>query len=368
MHHQASARPPRLPSAWRAALLSALAAVLSLASPQAEAATAEPVRVEARGPLECGNAERFLRLVLVRTPLARKAKEGEAGRTFQISLRRREDGAFDGEIVVIGAGSPPDESGRRSISDGSCGAVFDALTLFAALAVDPDASTASFPLDAEIGGEPRAPARGPAAHPPPQVTERTPRERGRTGERHASEKRWDWHLEGGAHAGASSAGLASPLLLAMPFVEGGFVEATPERIALAPAARLWFSSTGASTRSTVEGPAALRFTTVRLDACPLELRALPTLGVRPCLALAAGVLRARGETIAHPATVRRPWGTAGGVVRLAWRIFGFLSVEAALGVDLPFERDAFHFEPATPIYRVPVALGYGTAGLGVYFP
>jgi len=342
--------------------------LLFLGTVQAQTATSEPVRMGGRSELPCGSGERFLRSVFARTPLARKPSDGEAARTFHVSIHPGDDGSFTGELVVTSASEPPVESGRRGIAGASCTEVFDALALFAALSVDPKASTGALPTEVAdsiesppVPGE-AASASSPVAPPPPAPAP-TP---ARADERKSQGGESAWQARAGGHVGVMSAGLSSGLLLVMPFVEGSWARAAETTFALAPAGRLWFSSTGGSTEATVQGPASMILTTGRLDACPLEIRLLSMLGGRPCLALAGGVLTARGE-IADPERVQLPWASAGGVARLEWRFFAFFALEAAVGVDFPLVRHAFHFEPATPIYRVPVALAYGSAGLRLDF-
>jgi hypothetical protein len=335
----------------------------------AEPVASEAVRVETRGELACGTAERFLQTVFARTPRAREARDAEPGRTFHVAIRRNADGLFHGELVVSETARPSGESGRRVISGEACSEVFDALALFAALSVDPEASTAELPDEAvKPAAAPVAPSEPSHAPPAPSaplpVRSSTPAGPDARGPRSASTA---WRLRGGAHVGAMSAGLSSELLLVMPFVEGGFGRDAKRAVAFSPAARLWFSAPGGSTRATVQGPASLHWTTARLDACPLEINLLPTLASRPCLTLAGGTLRASGVTIAYPTRRRLPWASLGVVTRLEWRFLGFIALEGALGVDLPPWRNAFHFDPATPIYRVPVALWHASAGLGVDF-
>jgi hypothetical protein len=353
---------------WRAARLVA-SSLLFVATVRAQVATSEPVRMEVRSELPCGSAERFLRSVFARTPLARKPNEGESARTFHVSIHPGDDGRFSGELVVTDASKPAVESGRRVIAGESCIEVFDALALFAALSVDPRASTAALPE--EVPGAIETPpvsrevaSASPPVPPSPQAPSPTP---ARTDERKPRSRGSAWQARGGGHVGIMSAGLRSGLLLVMPFVEGSY-EAAPETVfAFAPAGRLWFSSTDGSTHATVEGPARMVLTTARLDACPLEIRLLSTLYGRPCLVMAGGALSARGETITYPARVRLPWASLGGSARVEWRLLGFLALEAAAGVDLPLVRHAFHFEPATPIYRVPAVLPNASAGLSLEF-
>src|SRR5580692_5609909 len=95
--------------------------LLSAGGARAEAGTGEGVRVEYAAPEGCPSRESFIAEVGARTARLRMAGEGEAGRTFRVTLAAAGDGGvggFEGTLVVEEAG----EGGGRSekIGRASC--------------------------------------------------------------------------------------------------------------------------------------------------------------------------------------------------------------------------------------------------------
>ncbi len=328
---------------------------ICLLSAVAIAADAEPVRLEFQAPPACADGTEFLRVVLFRTARIRAAVGGETARTFHVDIHADEQDKLSGDFSITDPSEG--ESDERTIKGESCGEVFDALTLFAALSVDPDALTANPPPPVP------EPTREPAQHtapvehqlkaPPSPATESAPPRRGlRAG--------------AGCDVGALNAGTSRLPLLLEPFVEVQFPH-VPARIAFVPTIRLAFSSLGAESDDTADGRARLHWTTARLDGCPAQLEVAGSLAVRPCLALAGGTLSAAGETIAHPESHTLGWWTLGGLFRLEWSPWSFLSLEANAGLDLPLRRDEYYFEPKTEVYRAPATLGRGSVGAAIHF-
>jgi hypothetical protein len=268
----------------------------------------------------------------------------------------RVEGQVRGELAVQELGNL-DESGKRTIEGESCSEVVDALALFAALSVDPDARTSRLPdPPPEARTEPRfePPPAPPFA--PPAAREKKPEP-----PRHESVFR----SLAGAHAGVVGAGVPAWLFMFAPFVEGRLERSGPPR-AFSPALRLSFSKLDAETAVTSQGTADLDLMTVRADACPVTIGVMRAVAARPCLTASAGRLSAVGNTD-HPRRVALSWWSAGALFRAEWSVAGLLQIEAATGLDLPIRRDAFYFQPSTPIYTVPRALGFASAGAGFWF-
>jgi hypothetical protein len=238
--------------------------------------------------------------------------------------------------------------------------VFDALTLFAALAVDPEALTTLPEPSSGTLAEPEKLAAAPARPPSPRAAPAS---------EPAAPERRPFQAGVGCDVGAVNADTGSSLLLVAPFAEARFAH-TESRLALAPTVRLGFSSLSSETARTVDGPAKLRWTTLRLDGCPAQLQLAGSLVARPCLALSGGTLKASGETIAHPESHTLGWWTLGALFRLEWSASRWLSFEASAALDAPLRRDTFYFEPEsneTKVYRAPALLGRGEFGIGLHF-
>lgn len=346
---------------------SSLVALLLLAVTRANAAEpVEPVRIDFHAEPGCLDGAAFFQAVRARTARVRVAEDGEPARTFQVSIALDASGRVQGDLTVTNPEERDPQLGKRTIRGASCGEVFEALALFAALSVDPEASTAAVAPTAAP-----AIAAEPLDTPPPAPIIPTPRvERAmavppaRTSRKNAHPSP-SWGALAGFHWGAMSAGTASSLLLLAPFVEAG-LHAQSRGASLAPALRLWFSSTGVDTAATSEGRAHLHWTTLRLDACPVELRAASWLAVRPCLTTSVGALIASAK-IDHPENQTLLWSTLGAALHAGWNLTRSVELEGAGGLDAPLAHDSFHFRPSTPVYRVPSSIAFATIGVAVHF-
>src|SRR5690349_8904300 len=102
----------------------------------------EPIRVQLSTRQGCGNEGELLRAVLARTARARAAQPSEAARILRMEITSDDaQRKLVGELSIIDPAAPHESSEKRSISSDSCRELLDALALFAALAVDPEAST-----------------------------------------------------------------------------------------------------------------------------------------------------------------------------------------------------------------------------------
>ncbi|HXK17078.1 MAG TPA: hypothetical protein VNG33_04725, partial [Polyangiaceae bacterium] len=277
---------------------------------------AEPIRVELSSQPSCGSESQLLRAVLLRTARARPAEPGEAARTLHVEITGNDaNGKLVGELFISEPGAAAESSEKRSISSESCRELLDALALFGALAVDPQASTEPLP---EHTPEPE-PARPPG--PPPAPTPAvTPVRR--------------FGASFGVEGGALDADTKALLPLAEPYLAFAWSRQVKPGFAVSPLARLAFSTSSGDTGDTPDGPAHLRWTTLRLGGCPIELGLLRSLGLRPCLELSAGALAAQGKTIAHPEGHSLAWVALGPALRLEWRPHPLVEVALSAGADL----------------------------------
>jgi hypothetical protein len=336
------------------ALIRLGAAALSATSTARATEPVEPIRVELDTRSGCGNDEDILHAVLARTTRARAANPGETARSLRIAITADAQGELVGELSIHDPAAAEQSSEKRSIQSDSCRELLDALALFGALAVDPQASTEPLPAKAESPPPPPEPVAMRASG-TPRDTSPPPSGRRTVG------------ASVGLDAGSFVAGTAAPMLLAEPYLAASWSAPHDTGVALSPLARLSFTSVGGDTRDTADGPAHLHWTALRLGACPIELGILRSLGVRPCLELSAGALTATGKTIAHPESHTLSWVSLGPTARLEWRPHALVEVTASLGADVPLKRDHFYFEPNTFAYRPPALLGRGLLGVGLHF-
>jgi hypothetical protein len=340
------------------AFAAAFALVLDSSRAARAAGGAEPIRVDFRAEPGCAGGAEFLRGVLSRTARVRSAVGGEPALTFHVTISSTSDGKLSGDFSITEPGVEERASDKRSIVGESCHEVFDALTLFAALSVDPEALVANPGANAVL---PAAPAPGEAPpQPAPLRFSKT------TAPEPATPASRPFQAAVGCGVGVTNADTGSSLLLVEPFAEARFAHADT-RVSVAPTVRLGFSSLSADTERTLDGRAHLHWTTLRLDGCPVQLELFRSLVARPCLALSGGSLLASGESIAHPESHTLGWWAVGALFRLEWSASHWLSFEASAALDAPMRRDAFYFEPSVPVYQAPSVLGRGELGFGLHF-
>ncbi len=343
-------RPVRAFRKTRHAALAVWLLLLGALSVARAAEAAQPIRLDYLAEGSCPDADAFLSAVLARSTRLQAATGSDAARTLHVTIARGEDGNVEGSFSLSSAEDPLRPSVSRTISGASCSEVFDALTLFAALSLDP------------LVDEPAAPANEqrvqPSAAPltlPVSNTSVTPR---------AASHGARWRAALGAHIGLMSARTASTVELLEPFGELSLhAWAAP----LTPAVRLGFSTASADSAASAQGFARLHWTVARVDACPLELRLGAQGALRPCLSASGGVLSARGERVDHPRAPDIPWWTMGGLLRGEWNFSGSLALEADAGLDSPLRRSRLYFEPETRVYRAPAILTRITLGLALHF-
>jgi hypothetical protein len=351
---------------------------------EAGAETAEPVAVELDAPLACSTAERFFAEVRARTAHVRRAAAEETPtRTLRVRLEVRSS-AVEGELVLEDAHGA---ATRRSLSGESCEAVVSGLALVAALAIDPQASTApsvatatapavavvggsgtaplptaAAPEAADAGADTAPPVPAPSTQPALQEEVRVPVRARAPSE--SSRLLPPWHLGGGVEG--EGLGFAAPGAV---FGGGLFVSfSRDERRVFDPAFRLEAVRTLKTSVDVTDGAGSFVWTFGRAEGCPVRFRLVGSLGARPCAIFDLGVVDAAGEHIDHPASPTRPWVAAGALGRLEWQPVGPLWLEGSLGLDVPLLRESFVFEPATGIYQAPNVMLFGGLAVGVRFP
>src|SRR4051794_27927386 len=97
------------------------------------AAETEPIRIVFRAPTGCPDEASFTGQVTARTRRARLADEGEAARTFTVTITSA-GARTRGRLTIDEPHGPP---AMRDVTGGTCEEVVAALGLVAALAIDP---------------------------------------------------------------------------------------------------------------------------------------------------------------------------------------------------------------------------------------
>jgi hypothetical protein len=288
----------------------------------------EPIHVLHTAPAECPPSSELRTQIWSRTPRARLAQAGERARTFAVSITQ-EGGTYQGRLRVEGTDG---SVATRALSGATCAEVSEALALVAAMAIDPPAAP----------GGPEAVARAPA----PVLPSARP-----------AALRWVVGVDGAVDAGLAPA--VSPAAAMFLQAEGRGARPASGRLAV------WYAR--AARIGSPGGVADLSRVSLRLDGCPVTLRALQRLDASPCLFFEGGIVDARGH-IDVPDSAVRPWLGAGLLVRLRLLVTDAWFVEAEAGVTAPIVRDSFVFmEPRRLIHAVPGLAPWGGVGMGFRF-
>jgi hypothetical protein len=330
---------------------------VEVAVAQAQGA-AEPVHVVYVAPPACPDAEAFFRDIVGRTPRARAAAPGEAGRTFHVAIARRRD-RYMGELWVEEASAA---SRRREVEGTTCHEVASALGLIAALAVDPAApvlptASAGTPSTTPASGGGSRSGRGeaPASSLPTSSDEAAL----------ALPRGSATQLLFSTGAELEVVTLGSPVVALDLFAD---LEVGSPRGVWVPSFRVTASRSAVALVNARVGRATLRVTQGGLEICPLRWPLSASLALRPCAGASVGVLEAQGEGVDAVRDQRRFWLGTAALARLMWAPLAPLAMEAEAGVVAPLVRDTFVFEPDVVVYRAPPVAFLARMGLGVRFP
>jgi hypothetical protein len=299
--------------------------------------------------------------VRARSARIREATQGETARALRVAIAVDADGTYRGQLTMIDDEREGAWGRSRSIEGKACEEVIDALALFTVLAIDPTAITGE---TSEAATEPRSlaplpPVRVPASpHGPPLPKHPSSTER-------RDDRKPRARATFGISGGIFAAGAATPPATGGIFSEIGYQDSGKIGVRFGPSVRLSLSLTTITRVRATEGSAGLRWTKLGLDACPVVLRLTRALALRPCVGLSEGLLEASGR-IAEPRSVVVPFRAVGVLARGEWTL-GHWLFELSGGVERPFRRDQFYFEPSTPVYESPSVLGVVTIGGGYRF-
>ena len=302
-----------------------------------------PVQVEFDAPAGCSDAAAFFSSLRSRTDQVRPAADGEPHTTLQVRLSRAR-GHVLGELRVV------DERGgtdTRKVQGANCGDVVQALSLTAALAIDPSAllsapATTSVPEPASAAPPTLAPTPAPSTELP------------------------------GTEALQTAESLSSRAATPIPSVEigaglvGAALLSTTFSTGVAFFARKILAGNGAFRptlgiaiahirNDVLLSPGIVRVSLTDLagTVCPLRWSA-SVVTFQPCVLAVAGWLAASGSQVTHSNSVDRLWLSAGGVLRAAAFLGHGLSLELEAGISaLFFKRRFFTTIPSNVVAETP---------------
>lgn len=335
-------RPQRHTAALASAIAGVVVAVPGLAQ---QAAGTQATRFEFRAPAGCSSAEDFAARVSKRSWRIKLSNAGGAGRSLLVEIRP--GATLRGTVTVVEADGA---TRTRQLKAKSCEEAVDALSLIAAVTLDPDATLGEpapeAPPEPASAAPPSSPPPPPAPSSPPPAPPRVqpaPRYRVSLGLGGALLL----HMAPGAAFGATASAALEldPGDLLAPFL----------RLSLLHAQRRGVAERG--------GQASFAFTLPTLDACPVRFGPR-VLGLRPCAYGSLGLLEVWGEGSLQNETHARLYGSAGVAAWLGWRVSETFEIIADGRAGLPFRRDEFAFDGQgffeSP--RAAFSFGLGAAG------
>jgi hypothetical protein len=345
-----------------------------------EARETAPVRFEYLAPPGCPNRQAVLDAIEARNARLRLAEGEEPARLLRIHLEGA-GSSFHGELQV----SETDGSTmQREVEGPTCDAVVSALALVAAISVDPlprsgAPDVPAAPLTAPAPVSASAPAAGPPA-PPPTAALAGPTVRSdpralipvAPQEKHpARAPREEPFVRSRVRVGL---GISGELLgFSAPnavFAPAAAVELAVDRAGmLAPSFRVGFARAEGGSVQGGAGSASFTWLLGRGEACPLRIRLVATLALRPCVALDAGAITSDVSGLSGTLNPSRAWLDLTAEARLEWRVLQNLSINVDGGFLVPLVRDSFVFEPSSlgKEYETPEVLGVGSLGIMVLF-
>ena len=310
------------------------------------------VQVEVDAPEGCANADDFFLSLRSRTNLVRQATPDEPRTTLQVRLLETRRYVL-GELRMV---DDRGETDTRSVQGANCGDVVQALSLAAAVALDPSVllpPTVTVPAPATT-----APARTPPAIPQPVTSSvDTPKATGAPSSRVSqSGPRFE--------IGAAAAGSA----LLSSGVSSGMSVFGRWTLARSGAFRPTVGMAVTYLRNDVlqpPGAAQATLTGFVLTMCGTAWGA-NVITVKPCGLLMAGMLSVSGHQALRTNSVALFWLSAGAVVRMAVLLGRGLSLDLEAGVSVPLIRREFYTTlPSHVVGKTPAISP--VAGLGLAY-
>jgi hypothetical protein len=320
------------------------------------------VNIEYTAPAACSSLDSFYRGVRARTDRVRLASSGETG--VQIRVRVFRVGHTIRGELTIGEHQAEDET--RRVDGVSCNEVVEALSLTAALAIDPSVSLLSKRDAADndgLGGVTQtniANTGSPAIAPGPPSLQGNGASSGPSSNSDAPLAQSN-HLDLSTQAVASSyvthglmLGPQVGLRLLVPVRPTTWVSAG---VQVFHVSNDWFG-TAVSGRFKITG--------VGLTLCPLQRAFGDWFEVGACASARGGLLKASGLGMSHPQSVERSWWTLGLDALATLRLYGPWSLEFSAGMAAPLVLREFTVgTPGQDVGKTPVLAAQ--AGLGMAY-
>lgn len=321
-----------------------------------------PVNIEYTAPAACSSLDSFYRGVRVRTDRVRLASPGELG--VQIRVRVFRVGRIIRGELTIGEHQAEDET--RRVDGVSCDEVVEALSLTAALAIDPNASllsrssTADNDALSDVRQGSIANTGAPTIAPGPPGLQGSAASTGPSnpsGSPLAQSNRFDLSAQAVASSYVTHGLMLGP--------QGGLRLLVPVRPTTRVSAGMqvfhvsndWFG-TGDSSRFQITG--------VGLSLCPLQSAFSDRLEVGACASARGGLLKASGLGLSHPQSVGRSWWTMGLDALGTLCLYGPWRLELSAGMAVPLiVREFTAGTPGQDVGKTPVMAVQ--AGLGVAY-
>lgn len=298
-----------------------------------------PLRVVFEAPSDCSSVDAFYAGVRARTERVRLASPGESATELQVHLSQSSTGAH-GELRMLGEHG---ETDTRKVDGGSCDEIVEALSLTAALALDPAARVTPVPVPPE---EPPPKPPEPPPPPPPQPA-KEPSSLG---------------LELGAKVMVSEVvssftDVGGELSARVRFRGENSVEPSMG-VALVRLQNDFFG---------VPKRASIRYTAVAVTACPARWSVRGVVTLEPCALLLAGWLGAAGKGNTYNVSVLRSLYSAGGSLTLGVP-FGAVAFELSGAFTLPLVSRRFVAgDPASTVGETPAISPIGALGFRYAF-
>jgi hypothetical protein len=325
------------------ALASSAAATGLAKGASAQHEPTEPIRVEYRAPASCPDADSFTARMRARTDRPRPAAAGEAARTFVVSITTTGP-SFAGRLLIR---DPDGAEGSRTVRGATCDEVVEALALFAALAVDPLASTSPRPIPPAPRPTPRAVSSG---APEPRPPTRTPA---------PGESRWVWSAGADAEiaTGVAPTPLASvAVLLAVERERQG---------AWSPAVRLALGGTRDSLLGADQTLTSYAWAHAALSMTPTEWAPAEVLAIRPWISIEGGVVDAAGRAVHDAQEQVVPWAALEISGEITYRFVPGIFLRAEAGIVTTLHRYRFYLGPDSTLYVEPPLGARAGVGLSV---
>jgi len=318
-----------------ASYLSLVAAAASGPAASDVAKEAKPVQVEFDAPTGCSGADAFFSSLRSRTDMVRQADGSEPHTTLQVRLTRTR-GRVLGELRVVDDRGGTD---TRKMQGATCDDVVQALSLTAALAMDPSAllsAPATAPVPGATSGTETSAT--PLVPTPPGKRDRSEAALSKTvddasGSRSASDAaRFE--------VGTSALGTALLTSSTTPGIAVSSRWTLAGHGVLLPTLGLAIAYLRNDAVQS-PGPVQVSLTEVVATGCPLRFSA-SMVTLQPCALVAAGWFTASGRQAMHNYEVGHLWLSAGGTLRVAAALGHGLSLELEGGAVAPLFKRRFY--------------------------